>query len=328
LDAQPSNKTPSDAQAPLLPSAPRKQAKKPKALKPFVRALTALHSVTCTSSMQPEDLDRQRKAQELLGRLIGPISGTGFEPFLIGEMNAAWIRPNLGGKQERVILFCHGGGYTSGTLSYSRILGSRLANTTGCSVLCFEYRLAPEHPYPAAIEDALAAWNYLMYQGYGARNVILAGDSAGGNLALVLTHRLKRAGRCLPSRLVLISPWTDMTFSGRSYQERGESDPMLNMDYLYAVRSAYMPEGQALSSPDLSPLFGDFDGFPPTLIQVGSNELLLSDSIRLRDRILKSGGLCRLEVWRDMFHVFQIYPIKKAADAMERIGAFIGERFF
>ncbi len=311
-----------------LPAPNRGRAKPPKVLKPYIRALTALHSVTCPASMQPKDLEKQRRGQELLGRLISPISGTGFEPFSIGDMNAAWVTPAHGFDRNHAILFCHGGGYTSGTLGYSRLFASRLANATGYQVLCFEYRLAPENPYPAAVEDAVRAWDYLMYHGFGARDIVLAGDSAGGNLALVLAHRLKGAGRRLPSRMVLVSPWTDMTLSGRSYHDKEMLDPMLSLDYLWAVRSAYAGNAADYASPDLSPLFGDFSGFPPILVQVGSNELLLSDSIRLRDRVIRAGGLCRLEVWRDMFHVFQTFPIKKAAEAVEHIGDFIGEQFY
>ena len=163
-----------------------------------------------------------------------------------------------------------------------------------------------------------------MRQGYGARDVTVAGDSAGGNLALVLCHRLKQEGRRLPARLILMSPWTDMTASGKSYTERAELDPTITLDYIRAVRGAYARD-QELTSPMLSPLFGDFRGFPPTLIQAGSNELLLSDSVRLRDRMQAAGVPCRLEVWTDMWHVFQMFPIKKAGQAMASVGRFLLE---
>ncbi len=145
--------------------------------------------------------------------------------------------------------------------------------------MTFEYRLAPEHPYPAAVEDGLRAWDYLMQLGYGARDVVLAGDSAGGNLALVLCHRLKAAGRMLPAALILMSPWTDMTASGPSYTERAAIDPMLTAEYIRGVRAVYAGN-RDLRDPSLSPLFGDFTGFPPTLIQVGTHEILYSDAER------------------------------------------------
>ena len=161
-----------------------------------------------------------------------------------------------------------------------------------------------------------------MQLGYGARDITVAGDSAGGNMALVLCHRLKAAGRMLPGRLILMSPWTDMTASGTSYQERKELDPSITEDYIHAVRSAYAGDAD-VEDPQLSPLFGDFTGFPPTLIQVGSNEILYSDSATLRQRMTAAGVVCRMEEWQDMWHVFQMFPIKKAAQAMEHVGQFL-----
>lgn len=295
-------------------------------LAPMMRALKAIHSAASPESMEPEDLERQRLGQEVLGRLITSMIGMKWENFELDGMAAAWVRPDRQHDRRKVILYCHGGGYTSGNLGYSRPLASKLSHVTGWAALCFEYRLAPEHPYPAAVDDAVRAWDYLMYQGYGARDVVVAGDSAGGNLALVLCHRLRAAGRKLPGRLVLISPWTDMTASGRSYAERAELDPTITMDYIRAVRAAYAG-GEDLTSPMLSPLFGDFEDFPPTLIQAGSNELLLSDSVRLRDRMRAHQVPCQLEVWDDMWHVFQMFPIKRANQAMERVGRFLLSEF-
>ena len=192
-------------------------------LDPLMRALKALHSAGAPESMTAEELERQRRSQEVLGKLTAPMAGMDYEEFA----------------SRHAILYCHGGGYTSGNLGYSRVLSSKLAHATGYDVLSFEYRLAPEFPYPAAVEDALRAWDYLMLQGYGARDIVLAGDSAGGNLALVLCNRLKTAGRKLPGTLILMSPWTDMTMSGQSYTERAEIDPMLTPEYIEAVRLAY-----------------------------------------------------------------------------------------
>ena len=294
-------------------------------LAPMMRALKAIHSVGTPDSMNPEDLAKQRAAQELLGRLAAPmIVLKKWEPFHLKGMAAAWVRPDWPHDKHRVILYCHGGGYTSGNLGYSRPLASKLTSATGWETLCFEYRLAPENPFPAAVDDARRAWDYLMYLGYGARDVVVAGDSAGGNLALVLCHQLKKAGRQLPGRLVLMSPWTDMTASGLSYTQRAELDPTITLDYIRAVREVYAG-GQDLASPLLSPLFGDFTGFPPTLIQVCSNEILYSDSLRLHQRILDAKVHCQLEEWQNMWHVFQMFPLRKAAQAMESIGTFLLE---
>lgn len=304
----------------------QKAAAEQRRLAPMMRALKAIRTATSSESMEPEDLERERAGQELLGRLVTPMIGMTWEPFELSGMNAAWVRPDRGHDKRRAILYCHGGGYTSGNLGYSRPLASKLASVTGYEVLSFEYRLAPEHPFPAAVDDAMKAWDYLMYQGYGARDIMVAGDSAGGNMALVLCHQLKAAGRRLPARLILMSPWTDMTASGKSYAERADLDPTISLNYIKAVRSAYARDAD-LSSPLLSPLFGDFSGFPPTLIQVGTNEILLSDSVRLRDRMQAARVPCQLEVWSDVWHVFQMFPIKKAAQAMESIGRFLLGQF-
>ena len=300
----------------------RKVHSEEKRLALMMRALKAVHSAGSPESMTPKDLERQRAGQELLGRLVTPMIGMKWEPFELSGMKAAWVRPEWGHDHRKIILYCHGGGYTSGNLGYSRPLASKLSHATGWETLSFEYRLAPEHPFPAAADDALAAWDHLMHLGYGARDVTVAGDSAGGNMALVLCHRLKAAGRMLPGRLILMSPWTDMTASGASYQERKALDPSITEDYIHAVRSAYAGDAN-VEDPQLSPLFGDFTGFPPTLIQVGSNEILYSDSAMLRQRMTAAGVVCRMEEWQDMWHVFQMFPIRKAAQAMEHIGQFL-----
>lgn len=293
-------------------------------LDPAMRVLKALHSAGTPEELTSEELIRQRRSQEILGNLTAPMTGMVWENFSIDEIPAAWMRLERPHKQLRCILYCHGGGYTSGNLGYSKVLSSKMTQRTGFDVLAFEYRLAPEAPYPAALEDAEKVWNYLMQLGYGARDVVIAGDSAGGNLALALCHKLKMDGRMLPGALLLMSPWTDMTASGPSYQERKDIDPMLSIEYIQAVRSAYALD-KDLHSPLLSPLFGDFQNFPPTLIQVGSHEILYSDSELLRDKMLQDGVECRLEVWEDMWHVFQMFPLKKSSYAMDSMAHFLLE---
>ena len=181
-----------------LPLKKKKNEAESPRLDPLMRALKALHSAGAPETMTEEELEHQRRSQEVLGRLTAPMAGMDYEEFSLGGMNAAWMRLKAPHGSRHAILYCHGGGYTSGNLGYARVLASKLAHVTGYDVLSFEYRLAPEHPYPAAVEDALRAWDHLMLLGYGARDIMLAGDSAGGNLALVLCHRLKAAGRRLP----------------------------------------------------------------------------------------------------------------------------------
>lgn len=291
----------------------------------MMSALKTIHSAASPDSMEVEDLNRQRRGQEVLGRLMSPPIGFSWETFSLDGMPMAWVRPERGYDRSRVILYCHGGGYTSGNLGYARVLASKMASTTGCAVLAFQYRLAPEHPYPAALEDALAAWEYLMHQGWGAREVILAGDSAGGNLALELCLALQAEERFLPGQMVLFSPWTDMMLSGESYETCKEQDPMLTADYIRAVRSAYAP-GADYSQPRFSPLFANLSGMPSTLIQVGEREILRSDSVRLHQKLIDAKIPCVLECWPAMWHVFQMFPIKSAGDAMTSMAQFL-DRF-
>ena len=291
---------------------------------PLMRALKAIHSAGSPDSMTPEDLERQRRSQEVLGRLAAPMAGMEYTEFALRNMACAWTRLRAPHGRRHAILYCHGGGYTSGNLGYARVLASKLAHVTGYDVLSFEYRLAPEHPYPAAVEDALRAWDHLMLLGYGAQDIILAGDSAGGNLALVLCLRLRGAGRRLPGGLVLFSPWTDMTMSGPSYGERAAIDPMLTANYIDAVRRAYAA-GEDFSHPELSPLFGDLSGFPRTLVQVGNHEILFSDAQRLAEALRRQNVPARLEVSEGMWHVFQMFPSKKAAAALQSVARFLLE---
>lgn len=291
---------------------------------PLMRALKAIHSAGSPDSMTPEDLERQRRSQEVLGRLAAPMAGMEYTEFALRNMACAWTRLRAPHGRRHAILYCHGGGYTSGNLGYARVLASKLAHVTGYDVLSFEYRLAPEHPYPAAVEDALQAWDHLMLLGYGAQDIILAGDSAGGNLALVLCLRLRGAGRRLPGGLALFSPWTDMTMSGPSYGERAAIDPMLTANYIDAVRRAYAP-GEDFSHPELSPLFGDLSGFPRTLVQVGDHEILFSDAQRLAEALRRQNVPARLEVSEGMWHVFQMFPSKKAAAALQSVARFLLE---
>ena len=302
----------------------KKYSGEPLKLEMPMRILKALHSATAPGDMTSAELEKQRRSQELLGQLAAPMSGLSWEEFSLSGMKAAWMRLERPHRHARCVLYCHGGGYTSGNLGYSRVLASKLVRSTGLDTLSFEYRLAPEHPYPAALEDAFRAWDHLMYLGYGAKDVVLAGDSAGGNMALVLCLALRRAGRMLPGALLLMSPWTDMTASGASYSERAEADPILTNEYIQAVREAYAP-GADYSRPEFSPLFGDFYAFPPALIQVGTHEILYSDSERLAERMKAAGCYCRLEVWENMWHVFQMAPAKKSAAAMESMAHFLLE---
>ena len=309
-----------------MPSKKHKLVSGPEELKlaPFMRLLKAVHSMGEPESFTPEDLEKQRRSQDALGTMAASMSGLVWEPFTLAGMDAAWMRLSREHRRRRVILYCHGGGYTSGGLGFSKVLASKLTRATGMDTLAFDYRLAPEHPYPAAVEDALTAWGHLESLGIAPEDIVLAGDSAGGNLALVLCLKLREAGRGLPGALLLMSPWTDMTASGESLRGRAGIDPVLTPEYMYAVREAYAG-GLDPSDCLLSPLFADFAGFPPALIQVGTHEILYSDAERLAERMLAAGADCRLEVWENMWHDFQMYPSKTASNAIQNMAHFLLE---
>lgn len=269
------------------------------------------------------DLEKHRQSQDYIGSILGNSKELTHTEVDMDGVRGEWVSVNRPHMRKYVILYCHGGGYSTGSCLYGRTITSKLATASSIDVLGFDYRLAPEHPYPAALEDALKVWDYLMLLGYGARDVILAGDSAGGNLALVLALKLKAEGRFLPRGLVLMSPWTDLTASGRSYRTKAEVDPVLDAEYIDRMTKAYIPEGENLENPLISPLFGDFEGFPPVYIQVGENEILLSDSVELHKKLQKAGVPAKLDRFKGMWHVFQMSPFRTAADAMEKSAEFI-----
>lgn len=277
-------------------------------------------------AVENADIEKQRQSQDQIGALLGQNKAILIKEVGIDGMYGEWLCVNRAHMKKYVILYCHGGGYSTGSSLYARTLTTRLASSTSMDVLSFDYRLAPEHPYPAAIEDALKAWNYLMLLGYGARDVIVAGDSAGGNLALVLVHQLKKEGRLLPRGLVLLSPWTDLTSSGKSHGTKEGCDPVLNAAYLEEAIENYLGKDydrSLLTDPSVSPLFGNFEGFPPTYVQVGDQEILQSDSVLLYKKMSRAGVKAALDVFKDMWHVFQMSPFKTAAEAMDQAAEFI-----
>lgn len=275
------------------------------------------------------DIEKHRQSQDHFGALLGSSKDVLIEDVRIRdhftegeELSGEWLYVNRAHMKKYVILYCHGGGYSTGSRLYARTLTSKLAMSTSMDVLSFDYRLAPENPYPAALEDAMKVWNYLMLLGYGARDVILAGDSAGGNLALALTLKLKEERRLLPRGLVLMSPWTDLTSSGKSHETKAQIDPVLNAGYLEEMIRNYAP-AEKLNDPYISPLFGNYEGFPPTYIQVGENEVLLDDSVMLYRKLLDVNVSVRLDRFPGMWHVFQMSPFKTAYEAMDKNAEFI-----
>ncbi len=268
------------------------------------------------------DIEKHRQSQAQIGAILGNTKEINYQEIDVNGVQGEWVRVNRPHQSRIVILYCHGGGYSTGSSMYARTLTSKLAMATSMDILSFDYRLAPENPYPAALEDAQKAWDYLLLKGYGANHIIVAGDSAGGNLALSLLLTLKAEDRFLPRGLVLLSPWTDLTMTSSSYEEKAEWDPVLNKAYINRMTDAYAP-GEDLKNPLISPLFGDFTDFPPTYIQVGENEILLNDSMHLFSAMKEKDVVVSMDVFSGMWHVFQMSPLKKANEAVNQIAAYI-----
>ncbi len=277
------------------------------------------------SSLKPEELNRQRDIMEKASLLATPTNGVNIEAFCLGDMKCEIITPDFLSQSKDVILYSHGGGYTAGGIAYARILATKLALSTGLKVYSYEYRLAPEHKYPEALEDGLSIYNHLLQEGCEADHIILAGDSAGGNLTLCMTQRLLSQKMIRPKCLLLFSPWTDMTVSSESYETKKGRDPILTKEYIMDVRQAYVGDEADYSLALYSPLFGDFTGFPPTLIQVGKNEILLKDSLSLEERIKAAGSAVKLEIYEEGWHVFQQMPVPEATTAMEAVGDYVAK---
>lgn len=296
----------------------------------FINLIRKAHGL-----IENTDIEKHRHSQDQMGALFGNNREVVVTETTVGSMYAEWIRVERPHSSQKIILYCHGGGYSTGSPLYARTLTTKLASLLSMDVFCFDYRLAPEHPYPAAVDDAQAAWDYLMLQGYGAKDIFVAGDSAGGNLALALGLRLKEQKRMLPAGFVLMSPWTDLTLSGKTHETKADADPVLNQDYLYEMIENYVPQSkktegtdelfdkELLKNQEISPLFGDFTGFPPTYIQVGDLEVLMSDSTMLQKKMSKEGVKVSMDVYKGMWHVFQMGPFKTAVEAIQKCGEFI-----
>lgn len=398
----------------------------------FINLIRKAHGL-----IENSDIEKHRHSQDQMGALFGNSREVAVTETTVGSMYAEWIRVDRPHSGKKIILYCHGGGYSTGSPLYARTLTTKLASQLSMDVFCFDYRLAPEHPYPAAVDDAQTAWDYLMLQGYGAKDIFVAGDSAGGNLALALGLRLKKQKRMLPAGFVLMSPWTDLTVSGKTHETKADVDPVLNQNYLNEMIENYVPrakkvqmeavkplqeagtlqEGNTLQTvgtlqerntlqtantlreanalqegntiraagtlqegntiqaadtlreanalqeentlqaadtlqtagtekqkpgdksankvfeeifdteylrnPEISPLFGDFTGFPPTYIQVGDLEVLMSDSTMLQKKMSGEGVAVSLDTYKNMWHVFQMGPFKTAVEAIHKCGEFI-----
>jgi epsilon-lactone hydrolase len=239
-------------------------------------------------------------------------------------VRAEWsIAP--GSDPSRALIFFHGGGYCSGSIVSHRRMVTEAGRAGGLRTLAVGYRLAPEHPFPAAFDDALTVWRRLRKDGYAPNRIAVGGDSAGGGLTLALAGELKRAGEELPGCLWLASPWTDLTLSGATLSTKAEIDPLIHKEYLEELARAYLPDGMDRKDPRVSPLYADLSGFPPTLIQVGSAETLLADSTGFAAAAGAADVSVTLEIWPHMIHAWALWNarLEPGRRALTNAGAFI-----
>lgn len=247
-----------------------------------------------------------------------------YERVSAGGVDGEWIIPG-NAPQDKAILYFHGGGFRIGSVASHRELIAQIAITSGCRVLAINYRLAPEHRFPAALDDALAAHGWMLDQGLRPDNIAFAGDSAGGNLALVTMLALRERGLPRPVAGVLMSPWTDLAATGASYTSRAEADPIHQRPMILALAKNYLGEQGDPRDPLASPLYADLKGLPPLLIQVGDRETVLDDSTMLTEKARAAGVDVELKVWDGMIHVFQMFgaELPEAHQAISSIAKFL-----
>jgi len=230
-----------------------------------------------------------------------------------------------GSDPSRVLIFFHGGGYCSGSIQSHRRLVTEAGRAARMRTLAVAYRLAPEHPFPAAYDDALTAWRFLRNQGIAAAHIAISGDSAGAGLTLGLVGRLRDGHEELPACAWLISPWTDLTMSGSTIASKAAVDPLIHREYLNELADAYLPAGMDRRDARVSPLYADFRNLPPMLIQVGSDETLLDDATRLAGRAGAADVAVTLEIWPQMIHAWPLWNarLEDGRCALTRAGEFI-----
>jgi acetyl esterase/lipase len=229
-------------------------------------------------------------------------------------------------RSDRCVLYFHGGAYAIGTAALLRDFTWRIGAAARACVLYFDYRLAPEHPFPAALEDAVAIYRWLAGR-FDPRRIAFVGDSAGGGLALATLYKLREEAVPLPAAVVAVSPWTDLALTGPSLQSNAAADPTLNVAVLPTLANGYL-SGADPRNHYASPLYGDPSGLPPTLIHVGSDEILRDDAVRMADKLRAAGCEVEIEVWPRMPHAWHLYAriLPEGRRAIERIGTFLQQR--
>ncbi|WGJ13082.1 alpha/beta hydrolase [Methylocapsa sp. D3K7] len=278
------------------------------------------------SKPRPVGLGERRERLDSIGSVHPIASDISIEAGHAGAVPIEWsLAP--GSDPSRVLLYFHGGGYISGSIVSHRGMVVEAGRAAGVRTLAVGYRLAPEHPFPAALEDARAAYDFLLAQGIAPHHIAFAGDSAGGGLSLALLTTLRDAGQQLPGCAWLVSPWVDLEMRGESLKTKADADPLIQKPYLEELAAAYLG-GTDPANPLVSPLRADLSGLPPLLVQVGSAETLLDDAVRISSRAGSADVQVTLEIWPHMIHAWHLWAaeLEEGRLALDSAGRFIKAR--
>ncbi len=280
-----------------------------------------------TSTVDIAHIVDMRERLNKISRFLKRALGVSVEPTTVNGLAAEWLRPKHAAA-GKVLLYLHGGAYLVGSCRTHRQMVSHIARAAGINVLVPEYRLAPEDPFPAAMDDAVGVYRSLLEDGFSAADIFIGGDSAGGGLTVATLLSLRHEGLPMPAAAVLLSPYLDVTASGESATTRAEQDPWFDPKDMHIVADHYCGEGVDLQNPLISPVFANVAGLPPTFIQVGDDEILLSDSTRFAEKMKAAGLDVEIEIWPGMWHVFQLFigKMPESRRAIKRIGAYLKAR--
>jgi epsilon-lactone hydrolase len=269
-------------------------------------------------------IEEMRAGWENFASAFPPGVDIAFEHVNASGVPAEWVRAPAAAP-DRVVLFFHGGGYTIGSLASYRNFTGNLARATQASLLAVGYRLAPEHPFPAALDDAVASYHWLIGEGIPASRIVLAGDSAGGGLALATAVALRDMGAPRPAAIVAVCPSTDLAKEGASVRERAHLDPVVNYESSMAHALRYVGEKANLKNPLASPLYADLHDLPPTLILVGTHESLFDDSARFAAKAEAAGVAVELDIWESMIHDWPLFAdsLPEGREAIAKIGNYV-----
>ena len=273
--------------------------------------------------IQSPTVAQQRAGFEQMAAVLPVDADVKCEPVTANGVKSEWVSAP-GADAGRAILYLHGGGYVIGSINTHRSLAGRLSRAAKARVLVIDYRLAPEHPFPAAVDDSVAAYRWMLAQGLKPSRIAVAGDSAGGGLTAATLVAIRDAKLPVPAAGALLSPWVDLEGIGESMTTKDAADPMVHKEGLLDMAKAYLG-GKNPRTPLAAPLYADLAGLPPLLIQVGTSETLLDDASRLAERAKKAGVNVTYEPWQNMIHVWQIFApmLDEGQQAIEKIGAFV-----